>query len=96
MQPGDKIIYFKSYNFEPAPARVGHIERMTELDAAVRTEVGGVVLVPYRHVHPYTDILWSAWLQWLQNAKQLADQHRQLMAGKAPEELTQLNIFNLF
>lgn len=96
MKPGDKVIYFKSYNFEPPLARIGYLRMLSPYgDASVTEEPDGkgFVCVARSRVHPYTDAHWSAWLQWQQNARLLDQQHKRLMAGKAPEELLHLNLF---
>lgn len=41
----------------------------------------------HTEVRPYTEALWSAWQQWLCNAKALEEQQRQLCAGRTPAEL---------
>lgn len=96
MKTGDKIIYFKTYNFEPAPARIGHVSRVVGDTAIIAADGPGLITVPTNRVHPYTEALWSAWQQWQQNARLLDQQHKQLMAGKAPEELLHLNLFDKF
>lgn len=95
----DKAIYFKGYNFDPAPAKIGHVHRVFINDVSVIPEGddgAGLITVPGRCVHSYTDALWNAWLQWQENAKFLVQQHKQLMAGHAPEELLALNLFDKF
>lgn len=96
MKPGDKVIYFKSYNFDPAPARIGYVNRVFPDSVTIAVDGPVLITVPDRHVHPYTEALWSAWLQWQQNAKLLAEQHKHLVAGKAPEALLHLNLFDKF
>lgn len=96
MQPGDKVIYFKTYNFEPPPARIGTLLAIfPDGFAVVATEPDGPgrTTVRDRRVYPYTEALWTAWQQWQQNAKLLDQQHKQLMAGKAPAELLNLNLY---
>ncbi len=96
MKTGDKVIYFKSYSFEPPPARIGSVNRVFTDSITIDSGDGGLVTTTARHVHPYTEALWSAWQQWQQNAKLLDQQHKQLMAGKAPDALLHLNLFDKF
>ena len=77
LTPGAKVIYFKNYNFDPAPARVGWIAALWPDDAVIVETTDDLALwprcpnvhVPRRQCHLYSDALWSAWLQWQKNAK---------------------------
>ncbi len=99
--PGAKVIYFKSYSFDPAPARVGYVAALWTDDAAVVATADDLMLwprctnvhVPKRRCHLYSDALWSAWLQWQQNAKQLQEQHSKLVGGYAPQELLTIGMW---
>lgn len=97
MRPGEKVIYFKSYNFDPAPARVGYITHLLPVSGWVilTDEPGGKARIHVRtaHVHRYTDTLWAAYEQWQQNAKHLEEQHKRLMLGRVPEELAQIGMW---
>lgn len=101
LTPGAKVIYFKSFNFDPAPARVGYVAALLTDDAAIVATTDDLALwprcanvhVPRRRCHLYSDALWSAWLQWQQNAKQLAEQHSKLCGGYAPQELLTMTMW---
>lgn len=99
MQPGDKVIYFKSLDANIAPARIGTLlVRFPDGFAVIATDMEGPARTTVRdgRVYPYSDDLWNAWLQWQQNAGQLSEQYRQLASGQAPEALLASNVFNLF
>lgn len=45
-------------------------------------------------VAPYSDALWTAWERWLQNAEILEDQQKQLRAGRMPQGLLAMSLFD--
>lgn len=96
MWPGTKVIYFKSYDFSPAPARIGYITHLLPVSGWVMlTDApGGKARIHVRsaHVHRYSDTLWNAYQQWECNAKRLEEQHKRLMLGRVPEELAQIGM----
>ena len=101
LTPGAKVIYFKSYNSDPAPARVGYIAALWPDIVVIVTTADDLPLwprcanvhVPKRRCHLYSDALWSAWLQWQQNAKQLQEQHSKLVSGYVPQELLTIGMW---
>jgi len=97
MRPGDKVIYFKSYNFDPAPARIGYITHQLPVSGWVilTDKPDGTARIHVRcvNVHPFSDALWNAYQQWERNAKHLEAQHKRLMVGKVPEELAQIGMW---
>ncbi len=101
LTPGARVIYFKSFNFDPAPARVGYIAALWPDDAVIVETADDLALwprcanvhVPKRRCHPHSDTLWTAWLQWQQNAKQLQEQHSKLVGGYAPQELLTIGMW---
>ena len=96
MRPGEKVIYFKSYSFDPAPARIGYVTHLLPVSGWVMlTDApGGKARIHVRtaHVHRYTEALWAAYQQWECNAKHEALMLL-LMLGRVPEELLPLNLW---
>jgi hypothetical protein len=97
MRPGDKVIYFKSYNFDPAPARIGYVTHQLPVSGWVilTDKPDGTARIHVRsaHVHRFTDDLWAACKQWECNAQHLEEQHKRLMTGRVPEELAQIGMW---
>ncbi len=97
MQPETKVIYFKSYDFDPAPARIGYVTHLWPVSGWVMlTDAPGGkarIHVKTAHVHPFSDALWAACQQWERNAQHLEEQHKRLMLGRVPEELVQLGVW---
>jgi hypothetical protein len=46
LTPGTKVIYFKSYSFDPAPARVGYIAALWPEDAVIVATTDDLALWP--------------------------------------------------
>lgn len=97
MRSGTKVIYFKSCDGQPAPARIGYVVHPLPSSGwmMLAEEPTGRAIIHVRtaHVHPYNESLWGAWRQWEQNAKLLQAQHRQLMQGVAPDELVTVGMW---
>lgn len=90
MQQGDKVIIARSQAFTT--------QRKPVLGVFVQSLGEGrvAVLLPGENwpshfrrteVQPYSEALWQAWQQWLANAQALAEQQRQLCAGRKPVAL---------
>lgn len=88
MRSGDRVIYFKQYAFEPAPARIGTYRfEWASGDITVEPEGGGLVQVHRSYVHPYGDALWVAWVEYQKRMAALEAVYDKIKRGKAPAEL---------
>jgi len=94
MQSGTKVIYFKSYDGRPAPARIGYVTHLLPASGWVMlaSAPGGRPLIHVRrpHVQPFTARLWAACQQWERNAELLERQHAALMGGRVAAELMKI------
>lgn len=102
MKTSDKVIYTHSGGFEYHQPRIGYLiapvvhnvhNPLSCVGATPTTAVPDCEIIHNHHIHPYSDALWDAWCQWMENQHRVSEQHRQLLAGKVPQELLTMEMF---
>lgn len=99
MKPGDKVIYSHTGGFEDGRPRIGFL--VAQLDSHQVSAVGATVdaaemdceIIHNARIHPYSEALWGAWQQWLENDERTNEQHKYLLAGKVPAELLTIGMW---